>query len=54
MHLKAHAKGGVEGDMGYFRRNDLVPTREAQALASFAQQVCLKRFAQGLDGQTRV
>jgi transposase len=35
----AHEKGGVEGEVGYFRRNHLVPVPQAQNLAELNEQL---------------
>jgi transposase len=36
---KGNEKGGVEGEVGYFRRNHLVPVPEAQSLEEFNEQL---------------
>lgn len=36
---RGHEKGGVEGEVGYFRRNHLVPVPRAQDWADFNQQL---------------
>ena len=35
----AHEKGGVEGDIGWFRRNYLVPVPEAESLAELNEKI---------------
>jgi len=39
VHLTARAKGGVEGEVGYFRRNHWVPVPEAEDLAALNRQL---------------
>jgi Mu transposase, C-terminal domain len=51
----AHEKGGVEGDIGRFRRRRLVPVPEVGSIEEFNQlleEACLKDFDRTIAGQT--
>lgn len=51
---KGHEKGGVEGGIGYVRRNYLVPIPEAQSLVALNEEVlrrCVRYGAHRLSGR---
>jgi transposase len=50
-----HEKGGVEGELGWFRRNCLVPMPEARTLAAFNEQLmaaCVANRNRTIHGRT--
>lgn len=50
-----HEKGGVEGELGWFRRNCLVPVPEAEDLAALNRlllSLCLRSRNRRLDGRS--
>ena len=52
----AHEKGGVEGGLGRFRRNELVPVPQMEsyeALNEFLLAACQARGAQRMEGRAR-
>jgi hypothetical protein len=51
-----HEKGGVEGELGWFRRNGLVPVPEATNLAAFNEdllQLCVQSRQRTVSGHDR-
>ena len=53
---KGNEKGGVEGELGWFRRNCLVPVPEASNLAEFNEQLlamCIKCRSRTISGQSQ-
>jgi len=52
----AHEKGGVEGDVGRFRRRRLVPLPEVDSIAEFnelLEEACLKDLERTITGHRR-